>query len=286
MGVKISGLPASAIPLVTADLFEVSVYNGSTYDSRRVSFNTLLTSITSTLPASWLLDGNTVTSEKKFGTIDNFDLPIITNNSEVARFTADKNFMINVLPGVRLADSTFYVKATASDTFLAVFEGVANAQNVALTNASFSIGLTVQSNVNSFVRVLDGTSGKSIWLVAENTFNRIESDATYTYFTNGSSGANKHTAYSSTGDWTFFSLGSPVAPTSKVHITSDGITSATFGLKVDNFAGDTLFSVRSDGAISMAFAPTGNTGVASGEIYFDTAANALSNGDLIAIRKT
>ena len=37
--------------------------------------------------------------------------------------------------------------------------------------------------------------------------------------------------------------------------------------------------------IAMTDAPVGNVGVASGELYFDTAANALANSDLICIRK-
>lgn len=38
--------------------------------------------------------------------------------------------------------------------------------------------------------------------------------------------------------------------------------------------------------MNLSSLPTTNSGVASGEIYFDTAANALLNGDKIAIRKT
>lgn len=38
--------------------------------------------------SGWNLNGNTVTSEKWLGTIDNFDLPIRTNNTEIARWAA------------------------------------------------------------------------------------------------------------------------------------------------------------------------------------------------------
>lgn len=40
------------------------------------------------------------------------------------------------------------------------------------------------------------------------------------------------------------------------------------------------------GQISLPNVQVGNGGLASGDIYFDTAANALANGDKIAIRKT
>lgn len=39
--------------------------------------------------SAWALNGNTVGAEKKFGTIDNYDLPFITNNTE--RMRLDKN---------------------------------------------------------------------------------------------------------------------------------------------------------------------------------------------------
>lgn len=46
----------------------------------------------------WLLDGNTVGSEKWIGTIDNFDFPIRTNNVQIAEFSAAGNFGIGVAP--------------------------------------------------------------------------------------------------------------------------------------------------------------------------------------------
>lgn len=43
---------------------------------------------TTTLSGSWNLNGNTVTSEKSFGTLDNFNIPIIQNGNTVAVFNA------------------------------------------------------------------------------------------------------------------------------------------------------------------------------------------------------
>jgi hypothetical protein len=45
----------------------------------------------------WALNGNNVGSIKKIGTIDNFDLPIITNNTEFARVTTSGNVGINTI---------------------------------------------------------------------------------------------------------------------------------------------------------------------------------------------
>lgn len=53
--------------------------------------------------STWILGGNTVTSLKNLGTVDNFDLPIITNNAEVARFTTSGDFGIGVsVPSAKL----------------------------------------------------------------------------------------------------------------------------------------------------------------------------------------
>ncbi len=46
----------------------------------------------------WLLDGNTVGSEKWIGTIDNFDFPIRTNNVQIAEFSTAGNLGIGVAP--------------------------------------------------------------------------------------------------------------------------------------------------------------------------------------------
>lgn len=49
---------------------------------------------TSVAVDGWSLDGNTVVSEKWIGTIDTFDFPIRTNNTEVARYFTTGNYSI------------------------------------------------------------------------------------------------------------------------------------------------------------------------------------------------
>jgi len=47
-----------------------------------------------TSPNAWILDGNSVASLKNFGTVSNFDLPFITNNTEKMRLSATGNLGI------------------------------------------------------------------------------------------------------------------------------------------------------------------------------------------------
>ncbi len=66
-----------------------------------------------------------------------------------------------------------------------------------------------------------------------------------------------------------------------------GVGSGTgYVIKVDNQGDNPLFYVREDGRISVPLLQTGNVGLTSGDLYIDTAANALINGDLIVIRKS
>ena len=78
-------------------------------------------------------------------------------------------------------------------------------------------------------------------------------------------------------------IGSPL--TSHIFDTTSLLTTAnTYIMKVLN-GGGLKFSIDKDGVLNNAAGPVGNVGRVSGDIYYDTAANALANGDLIAIRK-
>lgn len=61
-------------------------------------------------------------------------------------------------------------------------------------------------------------------------------------------------------------------------------TAGSYMMKVRNF--NTLhFAVDKDGQIEMPNVQVGNAGLSAGDIYFDTAANILANGDLVCGRK-
>ncbi|MFT3935479.1 MAG: tail fiber domain-containing protein [Chitinophagaceae bacterium] len=63
---------------------------------------------------AWLLNGNTVGAIKTLGTIDNFDLPFITNNAERMRITSIGNVGIGTVnPDARLHVKDSYIYSTA-----------------------------------------------------------------------------------------------------------------------------------------------------------------------------
>lgn len=65
-------------------------------------------------PDGWMLDGNTEGAEKYFGTNDNFDVPLYTNNVKRGVFDKNGNFGFGIATGltsridVLCADSTYY----------------------------------------------------------------------------------------------------------------------------------------------------------------------------------
>lgn len=65
-------------------LDDIIVYNGSQFVFQPKS-SQILTN-------AWVLDGNSNGAEKKFGTIDNYDIPIITNNIQAGVFKANGRF--------------------------------------------------------------------------------------------------------------------------------------------------------------------------------------------------
>ncbi len=75
--------------------------------------NTSLNSVASTV---WALGGNAVASEQKFGTTSNFDLPIITNNTEKMRVTKTGSVGIGTTAPAATLDVSGTVKLGTSGT--------------------------------------------------------------------------------------------------------------------------------------------------------------------------
>lgn len=70
-----------------------------------------------------------------------------------------------------------------------------------------------------------------------------------------------------------------------LHLRGLGATGATYSVKVENSTPALLFGIKDDGNISMPLVQTGNAGLVAGDLYADTAANILGNGDQVIGRK-
>lgn len=82
-------------------------------------------------------------------------------------------------------------------------------------------------------------------------------------------------------------IGISISPASdiKLKVRGASATSADYAGVFETSTGVTLFSVRNDGRMSAPLLQTGNAGLASGDLYVDTAANILANGDRVVGRK-
>lgn len=70
-------------------------------------------------------------------------------------------------------------------------------------------------------------------------------------------------------------------PDAKLHVKGSDTSAATYALKIDNSTPNALFYIKNNGLISAPLLQTGNAGLATGDLYVDTAANILANGDLV-----
>ena len=71
-----------------------------------------------------------------------------------------------------------------------------------------------------------------------------------------------------------------INPTARLHVKGNSAP-GDFTFKAEDAGGNLLLYVRNDGLISAALLPTSNAGLSTGDMYVDTAANILSNGDKV-----
>ena len=139
----------------------------------------LIDSSTSTVGMKWSKGGDTVGSLKTLGTLDSFDLPFITSNTEKMRILASGNVGIGITnPGYKLdVSGTTHVSNTLTlDTPVAAQNGV-NLQNLTITSDPYTsqmiFGYDYDALVNADKRYTvtlgGGFSGSSANLFDGNT---------------------------------------------------------------------------------------------------------------------
>jgi hypothetical protein len=118
----------------------------------------------------WLLDGNTVGSEKWLGTIDNFRLPIRTNNSEIWSFETNSSIKRNgVLYSLAASSGSNSNTSWGYNTGLALAAGGIGTQN---TLIGAYVGNLLSNGVSNILIGGEGglgTTGQSLISGIENT---------------------------------------------------------------------------------------------------------------------
>lgn len=106
---------------------------------------------------SWDYNGNTVTSEKSIGTIDNFDFPIITNNVEIARFSTDGTLGLGMNPA---STSRLDVLGINSGNILRLRDSGNTTDMFKVSNTGvITMTQPAQDNTNTRILTVDASTG-------------------------------------------------------------------------------------------------------------------------------
>lgn len=228
-------------------------------------------------PNGWSLNGNTEGSEKYFGTNDNFDIPIYTNNVSRGLFDKSGNFGFGIISsltarvhikGSGATSGTFSLKIiNSSDTPLLSSR---NDGNVVFGDSSdissqfmdfkgstfFKLNKNTTSNLeydNSgqlFLRGLNGNGSMDFQFtsIAAKSQNVIRGSSSMRLAF--AAGADANMQLSSAGNL-FIGLDgvTGVDASARLHVKGSGTSSSTFGFRVDDGADLRLFNVRNDGYI-------------------------------------
>ena len=131
-----------------------------------ISYNATTGVISASVAAGdfWNLAGNTVTSVRKFGTVDNYDLPFVTNNVERMRIDNAGKVGFGTIPSV-----SFHVKApgTSGPVNLGLFEG---SQSAGSGNYSYLQIANSAANNSKSALLLGGTTATKQWIVGNDAF--------------------------------------------------------------------------------------------------------------------
>lgn len=159
-----------------------------------------------------------------------------------------------------------------------------------ITNVANNARLAInKATADATLDVVAEGSGYSTAFQIKNSsanVNLLMFDNNELYFDYGVAGqTTKH----SSGRWDFANTVTIGGPTNtgieRFQIKGSGNTSSTYAVDVLSSGGSSNFRVKDNGTVAMISLQTGNAGLASGDLYVDTAANILANGDLIIGRK-
>jgi len=214
----------------------------------------------------WALGGNTVTTEKKLGTIDSIDLPFITNNNEKMRLTADGSLGIGSSDFDTAAQEKVLIDAGATSSYnLLVAKGdrngylqfniqntgtggqastdiVATANNGTETTNYINMGIN-GGNYNSASNILSGPNNGYLFSAGQDFIVGNSTAAkSMIFFTGGITTGNERMRLDGTGH-----LGIGVtSPTARLNLAAGTATAGTAPLKLTS---GTSLTTAEDGAV-------------------------------------
>ncbi|MDO6435240.1 hypothetical protein Q4E93_31780 [Flavitalea sp. BT771] len=203
----------------------------------------------------WALNGNTVGAIKNFGTLDNYDLPFITNNTEQMRLSNTGNLAIGASSFDTAAAEKVLIDAGSTSSYnLLVAKGSRNGY------LQFNIQNTGTGGQASSDIVATANNGTE----TSNYINMGINGGNYNNATNILSGANNGYLYSAGQD---FLIGNSTAAKSMIFFTG-GIATTNEVMRIDG-SGNVGIGVT---------APTASLHLAAGTATAGTAPLKLSSG--------
>jgi 3-methyladenine DNA glycosylase Mpg len=227
----------------------------------------------------WATGGNTVTAEKKFGTIDNFDLPFITNNTEQMRINSAGNVAIGASSFNAGNPEQLLVQAGTTTSFNLMqghgkinnylqiniqndSAGVSASSDVVATSdngnesANF-IDMGINSSVNTSTGVIGGANTAYLYSTGNDfSIGNSTSAKSLLFFTGGTAVGNERMRIDGTGH-----MGIGVtSPTARLHLPAGTATAGTAPLKLTsgtNLTTPEAGAVEFDG--TNYFATSGST---------------------------
>lgn len=143
--------------------------------------------------------------------------------------------------------------------------------SVGIGVAAFSQGLRMAASVPIYFG-----AGNTYMYSSGDSFN-LNGEAHITFMVNGANNCIM--------DATQMGVGITTGLGARLHVKGTTTDNTASALKIVDSADAVLFSIRNDSRIAMPGIQTGDAGLAAGDLYVDTAANILANGDLVLARK-